>query len=148
MPFPSPPSNPWDEWDELEEFLLAPLFPLNPWAWMDVYHGRTDWKSTAINTAVWAAIPAAVSFYNVLVHPGKYAMGRGMLHGAGVVLSHTPAAVAVPAAMSAPAIGSYFGYREIVQAQPEHEQPSMWWHWIAALTGTGPGVGGYTGHVE
>ena len=56
--------------------------------------------------------------------------------------------VVVGTAMVASAIGSFFGYRALVESQPVEEQPRMWWHWIAALSGTGPGIGGYTGHIE
>ena len=62
------------------------------------------------------------------------------------VLTSPP--VVVGTAMVAPAIGSFYGYRAVVESQPVEDQPRMWWHWIAALSGTGPGIGGYTGHIE
>jgi len=114
-----------------------------------------DRGETLRNTAIWGGLAVAVNAYNRLLFPGQFefrsaAKGFHLLARSSAVRAVASASIpAVTAtAMVAPAIGSFYGYQALVESQPVEEQPAMWWHWIAALSGTGPGIGGYSGHVE
>lgn len=133
-----------DERDELLRFAISPFFGVNPWAWMDVYQGRTDWKETVRNAAIWGSIPLTVNAANALLQPGKYAWSmRGLMHGSTVVASHIPIGAVIPAAVAVASVGGAHvvtsTYEDIVvDKAPEHEK-SGWWEFFATmLTGTGP----------
>lgn len=110
-------------------------------------YGKPDWAANARNAITWLAVGSSVYAWNYVWSPHNLAMvtGSSAFKTVGQVALHsmTPAMIA-PLALAAPGAISFVGYRTIVESQPVEEQSSMWHTWIAALTGTGPGVGSWT----
>ncbi len=138
-----------DPLGELGRFIVSPIsLPYAAYlAMYDVYHGtsRSDPGENLRNAVVWGGAAAASWAYHAAMHPGKYGFvaGKDAFHLAAHYASTTPV-LAAPIALAAPLALGYAANRVAISNAPTHEQPSLWRVVSQGLTGTGPGVGGWS----
>lgn len=109
--------------------------------------GKPDWRANVRNTLLWGGVAASVYGWNYFVSPHNATWlsgGEAFSTAAQIFTSSSWAAPAAgAAALAAVPTALYVANKAVIESAPEEQQQSLWQVFAQALTGTGPGTGGY-----
>ncbi len=153
MPFI--PESTEDALSDIIPFLVAPIttvptavYSAAAYVTDDYPLGKPDWGANLRNAVIWTAAAGAAYGWNYFLSPHNATWVSGGSAYKAVSHLFIASSWAAPAAaatvMAAVPTGLFMANRAAIQAAPEEQRQSLWQVFSQGLTGTGPGVGGWT----
>jgi hypothetical protein len=149
------PTSKKDALSDIIPFIVSPItaiptavYSATAYVTQDYPFGKPDHAANIRNVIGWTTIASAVYGWNLWMSPHNavWVSGGSAMKAAGhmAMTSSWAAPSAGFTILLAIPVGLYAANRAVIESAPVEQQQSLWQVFSQGLTGTGPGVGGWT----